>query len=84
MKSPRGEDANDLHQQGLLGGLLAKKRTNLAVSPAALEALVWALHDAALLPAGIDSSTAEVLYSLAQQTGKQVVVCQPEGGRWIA
>lgn len=85
LQSPGGEDANDLHRRGLLGGLLARKRETEARAKGAeeLEALLWALYDAALLPAGIDGGTAEVLQRLARQLGKQAAIYEAEPGRWI-
>jgi hypothetical protein len=84
VQSPGGEDANDLHRRGLLGGFLALKRADSAKSTAELEALLWGLYDAALLPAGIDGGTAEVLRRLARQLGKQAAIYEAEPGRWIA
>jgi hypothetical protein len=83
VQSPGGNDANDLHRRGLLGGFLARKRAAEAMSRQELEALLWALYDAANLPAGIDGGTAAVLRSLARQLGKQAAIYEAEPGRWI-
>jgi hypothetical protein len=81
--SPGGKDANDLLQAGLLGGFLATMRANHAKSHDELEGLLWALYDAARLPAGIDTGSAKILQRLAAQLGKQAAIYEPEPGRWI-
>jgi hypothetical protein len=83
VQSPGGNDANDLHRRGLLGGFLARKRAAEAMSREELEGLLWALYDAAQLPAGIDGGTAAALQGLARQLGKQAAIYEAEPGRWI-
>ena len=83
VQSPGGKDANDLHRRGLLGGFLALKRAGSVKSVEELEALLWGLYEAALLPAGIDRGTAAVLQRLARQLGKQAAIYEAEPGRWI-
>jgi hypothetical protein len=81
--SPGGKDANDLLQAGLLGGFLATMRANHAKSQHELEGLLWALYDAAMLPAGIDTGSAKILQRLAAQLGKQAAIYEAEPNRWI-
>jgi len=83
IQSPGGKDANDMLQAGLLGGFLATKRAYHAKSEYELEGLLWALYDAARLPAGIDTGTAHSLQRLAAQRGKQAALYEPEPNRWI-
>lgn len=83
VQSPGGKDANDLHRLGLLGGFLARMRAAEAKSREELEGLLWALYDAAQLPAGIDGGTAAALQGLARQLGKQAAIYEAEPGRWI-
>ena len=70
VRSPGGRDANDLLKSGHLGGFLATVRADAATSMGELERLLWALWDAAGLPAGIDAGSAVVLKSLAAKLGK--------------
>ncbi|MDI9546901.1 MAG: hypothetical protein QM346_04815, partial [Chloroflexota bacterium] len=84
IQSPNGKDANDLLKEGLLGGFLAAMRANHAKGREELEALLWNLYDAAMLPLGIDASSAMILRRLAGQLGKEAKIYEPEPGRWIA
>ena len=83
VRSPSGRDANDLLRSGHLGGFLATVRADAATSMGELERLLWALWDAAGLPAGIDAGSAAVLKSLAAKLGKAAPVAEPEPGRWV-
>lgn len=83
IQSPGGKDANDLLQAGLLGGFLATMRANHAESQDALEGLLWALYDAAMLLTGIDTGTASILQRLAARLGKEAAIFEAEPGRWI-
>jgi len=83
VKSPSGQDANDLHRQGKLGGFLALARAVAAGSVGELERLLWALRDAADTLAGVDTGTATVIKGLAKRLGKHVELVEPEAGRWI-
>jgi hypothetical protein len=83
VRSPGGRDANDLLRSGHLGGFLATVRADAATSMGELERLLWALWDAAGLPAGIDAGSAVVLKSLAAKLGKAAPVAEGEPGRWV-
>ena len=83
VRSPGGQDANDLLRAGKLGGLLALARADAAGGVGELERLLWALRDAADTVAGVDTSTAQVTMSLAAKLGKGVELVEPEPGRWI-
>jgi len=83
IQSPNGKDANDLLKEGLLGGFLAAMRANHAKSREEIEALLWNLYDAAMLPLGIDASSAMILRRLAGQLGREAKIYEPEPGRWI-
>ena len=84
VRSPGGQDANDMLKAGLLGGFLATVRADAARDAKELEGLLWDLWDASLLLAGIDSSTAAVVGELARRLGKAARLVQPEPGRWVA
>ncbi len=88
IQSPGGKDANDLLRAGLLGGFLATMRASHAKNPTELEALLWALYDAATPSGhplgGIDTSTAQVLRRLAGKLGKRAAIYEAEPNRWIA
>ena len=83
VRSPGGRDANDLLKSGHLGGFLATVRADAATGMGELERLLWALWDAAGLPAGIDAGSAAVLRSLAAKLGKAAPVVEGEPGRWV-
>jgi hypothetical protein len=83
IKSPGGKDANDLLGSGLLGGFLAMKRENNVKSQDELEGLLWALFDAAMLPAGIDSGSAAVLRRIATNLCRKAEIYEAEPNRWI-
>lgn len=83
VRSPGGKDANDLLKSGHLGGFLATVRADAATGMSELERLLWALWDAAGLPAGIDAGSAAVLKSLAARLGRVAPVVEPEPGRWV-
>ncbi len=83
IKSPGGKDANDMLQEGTLGGFLAGKRERWAESDADREALLWALYDAAMLPNGITTGEATVLQNLAKHLGKKAAIYEASPGRWI-
>lgn len=83
VRSPGGRDANDLLRSGHLGGFLATVRVDAATGQGERERLLWALWDAAGLPAGIDAGSAAVLKSLAAKLGKAAPVVEPEPGRWV-
>ncbi|HMN27943.1 MAG TPA: toprim domain-containing protein [Caldilineaceae bacterium] len=82
MRSPGGKDANDLLKLCLLGGHLATVRIDAAQSPTELEALLWSLYDAMLLPSGIDDGTAAVLRQLAERLGKEIAIFESAPRRW--
>jgi len=84
VRSPGGQDANDLLRAGLLGGFLATVRADAARDAHELEGLLWDLWDASLLVNGIDTSTAAVIGELAKRLGKQAKLVEPEPGRWVA
>ena len=84
VRSPGGQDANDLLRAGLLGGFLATVRADAARDAKELEGLLWNLWDASLLVMGVDTSTAAVIGELAKRLGKQAKLVQPEPGRWVA
>ena len=84
VRSPGGQDANDLLRDGLLGGFLATVRADAARDARELEGLLWDLWDASLLLMGVDSSTAAVIGELAKRLGKQARLVEPEPGRWVA
>lgn len=84
VRSPGGQDANDLLRAGLLGGFLATVRADAARDAKELEGLLWDLWDASLLINGIDTSTAAVIGELAKRLGKQAKLVEPEPGRWVA
>ena len=84
VRSPGGRDANDLLRSGHLGGFLATVRADAATGMGELERLLWALFDAAGLPAGIDAGSAAVLRSLAAKLGRAAPVVEGEPGRWVA
>lgn len=83
LRSPGGQDANDLLRSGHLGGFLALAREDAAGGVGELERLLWALRDAAATLEGLDTSTAKVTMSLAAKLGKGVDLVEPEPGRWI-
>lgn len=84
VRSPGGQDANDLLKAGLLGGFLATVRADAARDARELEGLLWDLWDASLLINGVDTSTAAVIGELAKRLGKGARLVQPEPGRWVA
>lgn len=83
VRSPGGRDANDLLKEGALGGFLAAQRANAARSVSEIEALLWALYDAADALQGIDAGSAQVLQRLARQEGKQASIFEAEPDRWL-
>lgn len=84
VRSPGGQDANDLLKAGLLGGFLATVRADAARDAHELEGLLWDLWDASLLINGVDTSTAAVIGELAKRLGRQARLVEPEPGRWVA
>ena len=83
VQSPKGRDANDLLQQGLLGGFLATARAELAAGPVELERLLLDLVDGAGRVQGTDASTALVIGRLAAGRGKVSPLIEIEAGRWV-
>jgi len=83
IRSPGGKDANDLLQEGLLGGFLMTVRADVAKSMRELEGLLWALWDTANTLRGLDTGSAQVALSLAAKLGKQVKLVEVEPDRWI-
>lgn len=77
-------DANDRLRDGTLGGYLATVRANFAKDASELEALLWNLYDAAMLPMGVDMGTAMVIEGLAGKLGKNVQMVELEPDRWLA
>ena len=84
VRSPGGQDANDLLRAGLLGGFLATVRADAARDTHELEGLLWDLWDASLLLMGVDTSTAVVIGELTKRLGRQARLVEPEPGRWVA
>ena len=70
IKSPNGQDANDLLQAGVLGGFLAKHRLHAARNRLEQERLLADLWDAAQLPGGLDEGTMLVLAEIKKTLGK--------------
>jgi len=83
IRSPGGQDANDLLRAGKLGGFLALARADAAKNAQELERLLWALWDGADTLAGLDSGSAQVAMSLAERLGKQVRLVEVEPERWV-
>ena len=83
VRSPGGQDANDLLKTGKLGGFLALARADAAKDARELEHLLWALWDGAGEISGIDGGTAAVLKSLAAKMGKALRLAELEPGRWV-
>lgn len=81
MKSPKGQDANDLLRQGDLGKYLCEARLRLCQDEAERMNLLWDLYDAGLLPAGLDTWTAEYVRWLASELN-QTVTLHEVGGVW--
>jgi hypothetical protein len=82
LQSPGGADANDLLQQGMLGGFLAYMRWQH--SPAdRLGELHGALLGAARLVAGVDTGTAQVLLKLGEHLGQPVQLEEVRPGVWL-
>ena len=83
VRSPGGKDANDLLKSGHLGGFLATVRADAATGMSELERLLWALWDAAGLPAGIDAGSAAVATSLAAKLGRAAPLVEDGPGKWV-
>lgn len=83
VRSPGGQDANDLLRAGLLGGFLSTVRADAARDARELEGLLWDLYDAAGQLAGIDTGTAAICSELGRKLGKQVQLIELEPGRWL-
>lgn len=81
---PKKIDANDMLRDGTLGGFLAMMRAEAADNIADIENLLWNLYDAALLPAGLDDSTASVVKELSRRLGRQSRLVKVEENRWVA
>ena len=82
-KSPQGQDANDLLQKGLLGGVLTNLRIKAAQDETALLRLHDELYRAAEIPQGLDTSSAKAFQQLARQLNKPSSLWQPEKNRSI-
>ena len=72
IKSPNGQDANDLIQAGPLGGFLTLHRFQAAKNPYEQERLLWDLVDATRLWNGIDTGTNEMTVYIAKTLGRSV------------
>ena len=72
MNSLNGKDANDMLQQGLLGGLLAMARFQACESNEERERLLWDIWDCAQSPGGVDDGTQQVMESIAKGLGKTI------------
>ena len=83
IRSPGGQDANDLQRAGLLGGFLMTMRADAAKSTKELEGLLWALWDTAHTLRGLDTGSAQVALSLAAKLGKEAALVEAEPDRWI-
>jgi hypothetical protein len=66
IKSPNGQDANDLLQAETLGGFLALHRFQAAKNRHEQERVLWDLWDAAQVWPGADASTNEVMRHIAK------------------
>jgi len=69
IKSPNGQDANDLYQAGQLGGFLALHRFQAAKNRHEQERVLWDLWDADHVWPGADASTNEVMTHIAKVLG---------------
>lgn len=68
LKSPRGQDANDLLIAGLLGGFLSAARLRNLADDRERSGLLWNLWDAAHYRAdGVDHGTAEMIERIARE-----------------
>ena len=83
VRSPGGQDANDMLRAGKLGGFLALARADGAQNHNELERLLWALWDAAGSIQGIDTGSAQVCKHLAAKLGKGAEIVEIEPGRWV-
>lgn len=72
VKSPSGQDANDLLKAGKLGGFLALHRFQAAKNAEEQEQLLWDLWDAAQLPIGTDEDTMQMIERIAKLMGKSL------------
>jgi hypothetical protein len=79
VKSPNGQDANDLLQNGLLGGFLARIRYEAATTDDEREGLLWDLCDAG----SVDTGTGAAILYIAQQLGKQVSFGSIDNGSMV-
>ncbi len=70
LKSPGGNDANDLLKAGLLGGFLAMNRLFAAKNQDERERFLWQLWDAEQSVSGVDAGTIEVLRSELRRRGE--------------
>ncbi len=70
VKSPNGQDANDLLKAGKLGGFLALHRFLAARNAQEQEQLLWDLWDAAQLPVGADDDSMQMIATIANTLGK--------------
>ena len=82
IKSPNGQDANDLLQADILGGFLAMHRFQAAKNPHEQERLLWDLCDAARGWYGVDAGTAQVIGHIAKTLGKQIQINEVRAGVW--
>ena len=70
IKSPDGQDANDLLQSGKLGGFLAHQRFQAAKNHHEQERLLWDLWDATQAWGGVDEDTSRMIRHIAKTLGK--------------
>ena len=79
--SPEGQDANDLHQLGLLRGFLAVMREKAARSDEEAQRLYYALWDAAYYD-GLDATTAAVCNRLGARIGRTAALVETTARLW--
>jgi DNA primase len=72
VRSPNGQDANDLLRTGKLGAHLAGVRFKAATTDNEREGLLWDLCDAVWLSSGVDIGTVESIEYIANLLGKKV------------
>lgn len=69
VRSPDGQDANDLLQSEMLGGFLSAVRVKMAGGEAERQALLWSLWDGCNTDGHIDTGTIQVMQKLADELG---------------
>lgn len=80
LASPGDKDANDLLQNGLLGGFLAATLVATASSTAQVEGTLWDLWDSAAH--GVDVMTASIIESTSRRIGRSAPLAERSDGLW--